>query len=352
MNRDIALSVIVPVLNGRAILPESIGAVLASDLARDEWELIVVDDGSSDGSGEWAREHVDLVLEVDDGPLGPGCARNRAAARARGSILVFVDADVCVHTDALSKFRRAFEAHEHIGAVFGAYDDSPRAPEFLSQYRNLYHRYVHLMGAGEAETFWAGCGAVRRELFLSLGGFDTVAYPRPQIEDIELGYRIRDRGWTVLLDPTIEATHLKRWTLKSIVKTDLLDRGVPWMRLLLGDGPEGPRRGTLNVGGFEKFKIAAMGVATASTLIGIALWEGRLVLVAAACLAVIVLMNLPVYAWFAARRSWSFAAGVIPLNLLYYFISGLAAFIGITLHFTRRPAPRVTGAATERESGS
>lgn len=326
------LSVIVPVLDGRDVLRRSIAALLQSDLPRDRWELIVVDDGSTDGSGECAEAHADQVLRIDGGPRGPGFARNAAAEVASGDILVFVDADVCVHREVLGKFLRAFDGREDLGAVFGAYDDQPTVAGLLSQYRNLFHRYVHLKGAGETETFWAGCGAVRRDLFRELGGFDVERYARPQIEDIELGYRIRSRGYRILLDPSIQGTHMKRWTLGGMVKTDLLDRGVPWMLLMLEDGPGGAREATLNVGIAEKVKIALLGVATLLLAAAAALRDGRLAALAIGCVAIIALLNLPVYGWFAERRSVWFAVRVLPLNLLYYFISGLAVLIALVRH--------------------
>ena len=332
MKQNPALTVITPVLNGMSVLPRCFEALQASDLPRSEWELLLVDDGSSDGTGAWASQRAARVITVEGGPLGPGFARNLGAAEASGETLVFVDADVCVAPDALRRFRDLFAGDDTLGAVFGAYDEQPSSPEFLSQYRNLYHRFVHLQGAGEAETFWAGCGAVRRTLFADLGGFDTVAYPRPQIEDIELGYRIRDAGYRIVLDPLIQGTHLKRWRLWGMVKTDLLDRGVPWMRLLLGDGPGGARTATLNVGASEKVKTALMGLACALILLAIVsldpLWLG----IAAIPLLLIAAMNLPVYAWFARLRGWGFAVRVIPFNLLYYLISGIAVATALVLH--------------------
>ena len=57
----------------------------------------------------------------------------------------------------------------------------------VSQYRNLLHHFVHQHGHAEASTFWAGCGAIRRAAFDAVGGFDAARFPRPSIEDIELG---------------------------------------------------------------------------------------------------------------------------------------------------------------------
>jgi glycosyltransferase involved in cell wall biosynthesis len=80
------LSVVVPVLNGREILPMSLGALAGSDLPRDQWELIVVDDGSTDDSLAVASRWADREVRIEDGPRGPAHARNRAAEVATGTL--------------------------------------------------------------------------------------------------------------------------------------------------------------------------------------------------------------------------------------------------------------------------
>jgi hypothetical protein len=94
------------------------------------------------------------------------------------------------------------------------------------------HAFVHQTGEARASTFWSGCGAVLREVFLRSGGFDE-NYRRPAIEDIELGYRLVLSGHKIRLDRELQVTHLKRWSFWGIVKTDIWDRGVPWTELIL-----------------------------------------------------------------------------------------------------------------------
>src|SRR4029079_757083 len=97
---------------------------------------------------------------------------------------------VCVLESCAARVLSQAFAETSAGAVFGCYDDSPDASNFLSQYKNLVHRYYHVTANENASTFWAGCGAIERDLFLKLGGFDTDRYRDPSIEDIELGYRV------------------------------------------------------------------------------------------------------------------------------------------------------------------
>ena len=177
------------------------------------------------------------MLVVTDPSLGASDARNAGAARATGDVLVFVDADVRVHPDALGRIRAAFDADPSLTALHGSYDDSPSHRSTVSAFRNLLHHHVHQANPGPAETFWTGLGAVRRDAFLAVGGFDAERYPHPSIEDIELGHRLVAAGGTLVLDPTVQGTHLKRWTLRSMVHTDFARRAVPWIALQVRSAP-------------------------------------------------------------------------------------------------------------------
>ncbi len=226
------ISVIVPVYNAEAYLRRCLTSLAAS--ADPAFECIVVDDGSTDGSLEVAREFGALVLSTG-GRNGPAFARNLGARTAKGDILFFVDSDVCVQPDTLSRIAAEFNMNPEVDGVMGSYDRWPSAKNFMSQYRNLMHHYVHQRSSREAMTFWAGCGAMRREVFLEFGGFDE-AYRSPAIEDIELGYRLSAAGRKLVLCSNIEVKHLKRWEVGSVLKTDFFYRALPWSELTFRSG--------------------------------------------------------------------------------------------------------------------
>ena len=227
------ISVVIPVYNGVDTLARCLASVAASRRQPDE--CIVVDDGCTDGSAEVARSAGVRVVSVPNGPTGPGNARNVGAAAATGDVLFFLDADVTVHEDTIGKVTDTFEGDRTIDAAFGSYDDNPDAVDFLSRYKNLFHHFVHQHARREAVTFWGACGAVRRSVFRALGGFDARRYPRPSVEDIEFGYRLRSAGHRIVLNKEMQIRHLKRWTMRGLIKTDIFDRGMPWTRLALRD---------------------------------------------------------------------------------------------------------------------
>lgn len=224
------LTVVIPVFNGSALLKQALEAMSGSLVK--PFEVLVVDDCSTDDSAAVAQRYGAQVLRTER-QSGPARARNLGAQAAKGDVLFFLDADVCVHPETIELVLEAFTDPE-LDALIGSYDDDPAEPDFLSQYKNLMHCFVHHTSRSEACTFWSGCGAIRREVFLSYSGFDE-SYARPAIEDIELGYRLTEAGRRILLDRNVQVKHLKRWSFWNLLKTDIFDRGIPWTELILRD---------------------------------------------------------------------------------------------------------------------
>jgi GT2 family glycosyltransferase len=254
--------------------------------------------------------------------LGPAGARNIGARQASCDVLVFVDADVEVHQDAFVRIRDAFERDAELAAVFGSYDDDPAARDLVSDFRNLLHHHVHHEGAGIATTFWAGLGAIRRDLFIAVGGFDEERFQRASVEDIELGSRLHEHGAKVVLDPAIQGRHLKKWSLSAMAKTDLFDRAVPWLRLLL----EGRSRTTaLNLG--WRHRIGSV----ASLLLVISLIKRRFRLVVPSFLLVLVLER-EFYGLLLRRRGMRQLVASVPLHVLHRLTSVAAVPIALVAH--------------------
>ncbi|MCC7361312.1 MAG: glycosyltransferase family 2 protein [Anaerolineales bacterium] len=357
-------SLIVPVCNGGADFTCCLSALAAArtacaDLAATE--LIVVDDGSTDQSAANARAAGAKVLATPaPGSHGPAAARNLGARAATGDYVFFVDADVALHPDALRRAAEAFAADPRLEAVFGSYDDAPSAPNFLSQYKNLLHHYVHQHAHTQASTFWTGCGALRLSTFQALGGFDALTYQRPSIEDIDLGYRLRRRGGEIRLLKDMQCVHLKRWTARSLLRSDFLERGLPWTILLwresrarrtseplLATGdllrlPDAalarrPFQLDLNLQTSNRVSVALaalLALGAAALPFAPRLWP----LAALAALALLAL-NRHLYQFFARKRGLGFALAAIPWHWLYYFYNNLSFGLGTLLYFARGARP-------------
>ena len=325
------ISVVIPVYNDAASLVDCLAALRAAATA--DTEIIVVDDASTDGSASLAERAGVTVIRLPRNS-GPAVARNYGAARAQGEILFFVDSDVAVAPDAVRRVLALFDQRPEVAGVFGSYDTTPRAPGLVSQYRNLLHHFVHQQANSEAATFWAGCGAMRRSIFALVDGFDEGAFGRA-IEDIELGYRVRRAGHRIFLDKGLLGKHLKAWTLRSLIRTDVMVRAIPWSRLIMQHGSPND----LNLRTDQRLSAVLVLLLLAALLV--APFRPMLLAPAVGALVAIVIVNRPLYGFFLRLRGLRFTAGAIPLHLLYYLYStGSFAWVWLGVHWSRLGAGR------------
>ena len=259
---------------------------------------------------------------------GPAAARNAAARKAAGGILVFMDADTSVHPDTLERFAWKFRGDAGLDALMGSYDQRPSAPGVVSRFRNLLHSFVHHRASVRATTFWAGCGAVRRERFLSLGGFDE-SFPGPSIEDVEFGLRLHGVGGSIELDPGIQVTHHKAWTLRSMVRTDVFARAIPWTLIL----HKHPMPLDLNFKVSDRISSALAVFALLVTVIAL-LHGGLWWLAPVLSLFAIGVLNRPLFRFLARATSWGEAILCFPLLLVYLAtcVCGLIAGLALAEH--------------------
>lgn len=320
------ISVVIPVYEGASLLESSLAA-LRTGGAQPE-EILVVDDGSSDDPASVALRHGATLLRSDI-RRGPAHARNLGARAARGDIVLFLDADVLASSHTIERVAQAFLSRPDLDAVIGSYDDAPASPGFASQYKNLMHCFVHQSANRNASTFWSGCGAIRREVFLRLGGFDE-AYDRPAIEDIELGYRLVAQHHRIELDPQLTVKHLKHWTLVEMIHCDVFDRGVPWTELIWRDRV---MPNDLNLRTSQRWSVLLVGTLLLLSIASLG-WLDRgpvaLSVVGAWLLAAaaIVRFNRDFFDFLLDRRGIGFAVAAAPMQVAFYGYSGFAFLLG------------------------
>ena len=304
------VTVIVPAYNAEATIEQCLAAINAALRPGDR--LIVYDDGATDRTNAIASGAGATVVRNEGAPLGPAHGRNAAAATATTELLLFVDADVVLSSNAIDLLAAEMET-VGAAAAFGSYDDRPRSDRVTSLYANLRHHFFHQTGSLEASTFWSGIGMIKRNLFVQLGGYNPGLYRHPSIEDVELGVRIVRRGHRIRLVPNALGTHCKDWSLWRVWHTDIVRRAYPWAGLIADGQTSGV---DLNTAGRERIT-ALIALAIPVLLIGSLLAPLALAL-AGGAVAAYLYRNRAFFGFLARRLGPSRLVAAVAMHWCYH----------------------------------
>lgn len=221
MNRlknEISFSVIVPCFNASGTIAVCLAAIL--NQTTPPKEIIVVDDASTDNSAEIAAEFPGVRLVSLSFNSGAAAARNAGAGRATGDVLLFVDADVALLSDAIEKLAHIFNSKKTTAAIVGMYSKIPPRNDFYSIAHNYFTYFNHSQQHGRIQWFWGAIGAVARNAFFDVGCFDQRRYSGASAEDVELGFRLNRAGFVIEIDHSVIGGHLARFDLKRYLYND------------------------------------------------------------------------------------------------------------------------------------
>ncbi|MBI1318169.1 MAG: glycosyltransferase [Candidatus Hydrogenedens sp.] len=208
-------SVVIPAYNASRTLPQCLAA-LASQ-SRPPHEIIVVDDGSTDGTPELAAQFPNARFVTQDN-AGPAAARNRGASEATGDWIVFTDADCVPPPDWLERLLTP-EPDTSVAGVGGGYTiANPGA--LLARVIQAEIGARHARMAGTVDFLGSFNVAYRREAYASAGGFDT-RFRQASGEDNDLAYRIHEQGGTLRFAPDAPVAHFHPERLLPYLRTQL-----------------------------------------------------------------------------------------------------------------------------------
>lgn len=203
------ISVIVPVKNGADTIGACLKGILSQRGVSEPFEVLVVDDGSTDATAGLARSFG--VKVISQANAGPAAARNTGAEQAQGRILAFTDADCVPSPYWLSELVKPFADPEVVG-VKGVYTtlQKPLAARFVQQeYESKYCRMAKLETIDFIDTYSA---AYQRNIFLENGGFDP-AFRVPSVEDQEFSFRLARKGYRMIFAPLAVVAHIHDETM-------------------------------------------------------------------------------------------------------------------------------------------
>ncbi|HMI48377.1 MAG TPA: glycosyltransferase family 2 protein [Gemmatimonadaceae bacterium] len=329
MSSSRLLSVIVPVREGNATLARALNAILASELPRDSYELIVVDDASSDSSPELAARYADTVVRLTARKSGAAYARNRGAELAKGEFLAFVDADVMVRPDTLPRMLTMLADHPELDAVSASHDHAAGAENIVSQYWNLLLRFGEQRHAGTSGNVASPCAIIRRDVFHSAGMYDEWRFETERLEGIEFAQRLEESGRSVFSSRDIPITGLKQWNLLSLCRE-------VWGRSALLARSLGYQRTRVAVPSDVVFTLSRALAPAFAVLCFLVISAAFVPTPNATIKAAIVLLgaialNFPAYLSFARARGILFAFVVAPLHILMQAVNGLGLCAGWVL---------------------
>jgi glycosyltransferase involved in cell wall biosynthesis len=326
-----SLAVIIPAFNASRTISQCLQSVLRSGISKDN--VVVVDDGSTDSTLVIARQFG--VKVVQQSRSGPARARNLGVRMVDADILFFLDSDCTLAVDALDRVVQFFAENRQIDALIGSYDDLPAESNYLSQYKNLMHHRVHQDSAGHTQTFWSACGAIRREAFCAIGGFEE-GFSDASVEDIHLGYRLRDAGFLTVLDPRIQVRHWKKWTALNLLKTDFYQRAIPWSLMILSGGGF---QETLNISSKQRSKVMLAALAAAFAMATCFYLPAVFGVISS--LIGLLLLDWDQLRWLKQKRGARFAACVLPWHWLSHLYSGIGFSLAMIIHRLGKTPPHL-----------
>lgn len=195
------ISVVIPAFNVEKAIGRCVDALLAQTLPRERYEIIVVDDGSTDATGAIAQARGGRVIRQEN--CGAGAARNTGAQAARGDVVLFLDADSVPDPHWVEAMAAPF-ADSSIAGVSG--EKKTRQTNWVARLVQAEYDYKYDLIAAHGATDFvdSSTAGYRRAIFLENGGFDATMM---EAEDTELSFRLAERGYCMVLARDAIAYH-------------------------------------------------------------------------------------------------------------------------------------------------
>ncbi len=233
------ISVILPTHSRLPQLKQALASVRQQIYPADRYELVVVDDGSTDGTAHYLRQQAEAgnLRYLSQPAAGAAAARNAGARLARGEIVAFTDDDCLPEAGWLTALAQAYAPAPRPVAVGGRIE-SVLTRHWLYPYYAVRNRYndnytVHPVYLNTANASFL------RSVFWEVGGFDE-AFPSAASEDVELGFRLAAAGYTLDFTPAARVWHVDRTSLWALVRQSLqrgYGRGILLLKWPHCDGP-------------------------------------------------------------------------------------------------------------------
>ena len=204
------ISVVIPVYNSADTIGMCLGSIFAQSYPRNYFEVIVVDDGSTDETASVARALAAAVKEpltiLSQANAGPAAARNAGIRAATGTIVAFTDADCVAAPNWLESLVHVFGQHPDVAGVGGPLYSAARSNTLVARYLLAADFYRHRTHGGAVDYLLTLNAAFLRSMLLDIGGFTE--RNQAWAEDADLSFRLVHSGYQLLLAQAGAVTHI------------------------------------------------------------------------------------------------------------------------------------------------
>jgi len=208
-------SVIIPAYNAEKTINDCLQALLSQSLPKAQYEIILVDDGSTDATADIANPYPIIYYRQEN--QGPAAARNTGAHQAKGNIILFTDADCVPDYYWIQEMVSPLLSDKGISGVKGAYKTHQKSLTAGFAQAEFEDRFALLKKSTFIDMVDTYSAAFKKDVFLDAGGFDP-SFPVANNEDTELSYRLVSKGHLFVFNPNAFVYHTHPDTLKKYLK--------------------------------------------------------------------------------------------------------------------------------------
>ncbi len=208
---NLTILVAIPAYNAEKYLRDNLESVISLDPPPDR--IVVIDDGSSDETARIANSFREVELISHKKNMGLAASRNSALKNCNNDIILFFDSDTVVEKTFIQKIKTCYD--DNVAGVGGIAVEKER-DSLLYRWREVSMKQAR-RNSDEVPFLWGLCSSYRVSALNDVGGFDPAF--RTNGEDVDMGVRLRGKGYSLVSVPQAKVLHLKKENFKSILKT-------------------------------------------------------------------------------------------------------------------------------------
>lgn len=310
------IRIVIPTYNSERTIEKCLKAVYSSDYK--DFEVVVVDDGSTDNTVKLANKFPCKLIKSTVNK-GPAHVRNVGAKNCNKNYLLFIDSDVIIKEDTISKLITRVQK-EKVEAVIGSYTTIPINPSKYSIYHNLFQYYYYFLRTAQQSKittlFWTGCGLVETKAFNQIGGFREEDKYKSSEDDM-LGYDLTNNRNEIYIDIDITVYHDHYYNFKSLLRNYFV-RAEGTAQTIFKSENKLEGHGYFNLSNWIGLIFSFLFISTLPFTVFSFIF-----------LVVFLLANYKFYLLVFKETNTFFAIFSIIINYICYISTGLGAFVGL-----------------------